>query len=242
MKRLLTLTAIFALAFATAGCAGMDGMPEGLPSIEAGFTEVGNPDENEAQLKGIYVNYEFDVFISYPLRFSVDEKSSYQILFTSSNGEELMYSFMWLEEGDSFSSFIEDVRGGLEGLERVSASQFDQALCRVDSDASRDDIETVECYYYRETDHGSFVMVATGQIKDESEFVALREIPSDTGKSRSSSRDDDLPTFTINPDLMSDDDSDDELPTVGIFVNGLKDASAVRRIPPRSRTLHFSTK
>jgi len=238
-KRLLILTAIFALAFAAAGCAGIDGVPEGIPSIEASFTEVGNPDENEAQLKGVYVNNEFDVLISYPLRFSVDAKSPYQILFSSANGEEMMYSFMWLEDGDSFISFIEDVRGASEDLERVSAPQFDRALCKVDSDTTRDGIRTVECYYYRETDRGSFVMAVTGQIKDESEFETLREIPSDTDKRRDSSRDEGLPTFTINPDLISDDDSD-ELPTVGIVVDSIKDFSAKRPSPAKLKIAPFT--
>lgn len=233
-KRLLTLIAIFAFALTAAGCAGMNGLPEGLPSIEVGFTEVGNPDEDEAQLKGVYVNDEFDIAISYPIRFSVNEISSGEALFSSDDGEQMTYSFLWLEDGDTFDSFIVDVRGGFYGLESVSDSYFDDALCSEEPHPIRSGMKTVECYYYRE--NGSFVMVETGIIKDDAEFETTSRIPSspDSGKANS--------PLDIPEKLPAPQSGDMDIPTVMEYpediqaiINESSERSPVKRLPLPSR-------
>lgn len=245
-KRLLTLIAVFAFALTAAGCAGINGAPQGLPSIETGFTEVGNPDEDEAQLKGIYVNDEFDVAITFPVRFSVNEISSNEAFFTSDDGEQLTYSFMWLEDGDTFDSFIVDVRGGFDGLESVSDPHFDEALCREDSELSRDGMKTIECYYYLETEKGSFVMIETGIVKDDAEFETTSRLPTRTNKSSDhSSESDDRPSVMDYPDdLHASADDLDDIPTIKenpedlqAAVNEDSSRSAVKRHPLSSREL-----
>jgi hypothetical protein len=215
-KRLLTLIAIFTFALTAAGCAGLNGAPQGLPSMEMGFTEIGNPDEDEAQLKGVYVNNEFDVAISYPVRFSLNEIGSSEAFFSSDDGEQLTYSFMWLEDGDTFDSFIADVRGGFDGLENVSDSYFDEALCKEDSELSRSTMKTVECYYYRETEYGSFVMVKTGIVMDDAEFETSRATPGRTGKRYDNSSDDEIPSVTDIPDDLHavSSDNTDSIPAI----------------------------
>jgi hypothetical protein len=224
-KRLLTLIAIFAFALTATGCAGINGTPDGLPSMEIGFTEVGNPDEDEAQLKGIYVNHEFDVAISYPVRFSVDAISSSEARFSSDDGEQLTYSFLWLEEGDTFDSFIVDIRGGFDGLEDVSGPHFDKALCKEDSDSLRGGMNTVECYYYMETEDRSFVVVKTGIVKDDTEFETTSRLPAGWNKTTDHSSDDDsdIPSAISFPEGLhsSQADDTDDIPTAIPYPEGL---------------------
>ncbi len=205
MKCKLLSIAILVLLAISAGCAApMDGSGLAIPTAENGFTEVGNPDEQEAQIKGLYVNEAFDVEISYPERFTLDVVNVFEAVFTASTGEEFTISFVKLADGDTFDSFIADVHGDASDLIERDNVNFDRVLCSRESVG--DGMDQIECFYYREGPKGAFVMTIAGRIaSEESDAVSARTTENDASRSKGSTTHDTVE----RADLSAADDSDD---------------------------------
>lgn len=158
--RILTIVACFIVAFSLSACAGMGS--GGMPSLENRITDIGNPNEDAdlVATKGIYINQEFEVRIDYPLRWQVEERSTHEAYFHSDKAEVITASFVELEDGESFESFLFEVRGGVSDLIEKDHSDFDSSLCKENALVSG--MIAIECYYYRADADGSFVMTFTG--------------------------------------------------------------------------------
>jgi len=164
-RRVLTIVMLAALA-ALAACSSagnfMDG-PEGLPGVVNGVTDVGNPNDEVEAPKGIYVNREFEVQITYPGSMSVEERSSSEANFSSDKGESVTTTFVRLSQGQGLEDFLTESRGRVDDLNEGVARTFDRVLCNpalaaVDEDGMRG----VECYFYADVPEGAFVMAMTG--------------------------------------------------------------------------------
>lgn len=225
MKYKLFSIAILALLAISAGCAApMDGNGLGIPTVENGFTEVGNPDEQETQIKGLYVNAEFDVEINYPERFELEVISAFEAIFTSAAGEQFTVSFVKLADGDTLESFIADVHGDSSDLVERTNVNFDQVLCSRESVGGG--MDQVECFYYREGPKGAFVMTIAGKVASEDPTIVTVRTTDDDSRSKDSSTDEFKRLTLDDDDDSSDDDSskrvslkDPDLPTLSLRVS-----------------------
>ena len=163
LDRIIIAVGLLALLLSVTGCQSAGGVAQYLPFLENGIVEVGNPngDVEDAKGMGVYRNEEFGVEITYSLRFELDEPSVYEVLFGSEQGESLAASFAWLDERENFVEFVDERRGGLEGLVSVERAGFETVLC---AHEELGDMRQVECYYHRATDAGEFVMAFEGVI------------------------------------------------------------------------------
>lgn len=160
---------IIILLAALAGCAPvgsfMDG-PGDIPGSVNGVTDVGNPNdeiESPTQPKGIYVNAEFDVAIEYPVDWSLDVDGTYEARFSSDDDESAIATFMWLEQGDSFDAFLEEVAGDTSGFIMMEKTGFQTFLCDV-AEPGEEGMNVSRCYLHNIGDKGDFAMVFSAQL------------------------------------------------------------------------------
>jgi hypothetical protein len=208
--KISTIVALIGLMLFASACAGIgggsNGMPVGLPGIESGLTEAGNPTEEETEIKGIYINTEFDVRVEYPTTWNVDRRGSEEAKFFSDNDESITAQFVWLEEGKSFDDFIIEVRGSFDGTRTMVESAFDATVCAIDDMGTPEDgMIVVECYYYNKTLRGDSVIVASGLISPESGSSAIVFSPNEgtDGKSKSAGM-----VIFVGGDLGDEGDAD----------------------------------
>ncbi len=184
-RNLLSIIAVFVFALTAAGCSSIGTDPLEMPSMGSPFTEVGNPEEEEAQLKGIYINDEFDVRIEYPLTWDVDERGTDEVEFFSELDESVTASFVWLDEGQGFDDFLLDVRGGQEGLKTYTGTAFDLSKCNIDE---VEEMISVECYHFTAPSEGrGSVVILTGFVLTKTGVAAVTASPITENKQMSKS-------------------------------------------------------
>jgi hypothetical protein len=181
-RRLLFMMASALLAAFVTCCSVGDytGTPAGLiPDVGNGVTDVGNPNEDEITLpKATYVNREFNIQITYPgsvdlMELGTGKAGTAEVVFSSDKGESVTATFVRLAEGQGFSEFLEEIRGGKDRLYDMNARNFDRVLCdpsltKVDEDGMR----AVECYNYKDSPKGAFVMALIGVFMPSTTFDA----------------------------------------------------------------------
>jgi hypothetical protein len=212
--KISTIAALIGLMLFASACAGIgggigsnSGMPVELPGIESGLTEAGNPTEEETEIKGVYINTEFDVRVDYPPTWDVEKRGSEEAQFSSNEDESITAQFVWLEDGESFEDFIIGARGSFEKMITKIESAFDATVCAVDDMGQPEDgMIIVECYYYNKTPAGDSVIVASGFIGSEtgSSAVVFSPVGGFDGKGQSTGDSDPI-TAEFKP---QDDGSD----------------------------------
>jgi hypothetical protein len=152
--------------------------------VENGFTEVGNPDEEETLMKGVYINHEFDVRIEYPGTWDIDERGTKEAEFFSDLDESVTASFVWLRQGQGLDDFLLDVRGDQDGLRTYTGSSFDLSKCNIEED---EEMISVECYHYNSSSNGDYVVILTGFVLTETGVAAVTASPITENKQMSKS-------------------------------------------------------
>lgn len=169
MKRNILYIALgIVLALMTSSCMGIsaDGMlPGDLPSDGVRLTDVGNPEEED--LFKAYRNPEFEVEVLYPAKWGLNEIGTEAAEFSSDKGESVAATFVWLRQGESFESFLLDVRDGTADLVEIVETPFDKTLCAQSSDTD-EEMVVIECYHYHEFEKGTFVVSVGGFVLPDS--------------------------------------------------------------------------
>jgi len=169
MKRNILYIALgMVLALMTSSCMGVsaDGViSDDLPSGEVRLTDVGNPEEED--LFKAYRNPEFQVEVLYPASWDLKETGTEAADFSSEKGESVAATFTWLRQGESFESFILDVRDGIADLVNIEKTPFDKTLCAKPGDTG-DEMVVIECYHYHEFEKGTFVVSVGGFVLPDS--------------------------------------------------------------------------
>jgi hypothetical protein len=173
MKRSALAIIILAAIAALSACApaggvmggafGPDG-PEEMPGPVDGVTDVGNPDSEADLEKGMYMNEEFDVAIEYPLDWTLDLDGIYEARFSSDEDESAIASFVWLEEGDSFDSFLAEVHGDVSDLVMMENTGFETFLCETTPPGDDGGMTLSLCYLHGIGERGEFVMVFSASL------------------------------------------------------------------------------
>jgi len=163
------LMACLGLVLSLSACTGMDGIPDGLPTIGSPITDIGNPNEEEELIKGLYINDEFDVTISYSDEWTVTEKGYEEAVFSSESDESMTASFVRLGDDESLEDFILDVRGSTDDLVEQGLPDFDMTLCAAEDERSDVEMDVIECYHFRADPDNRFVMVFSGYAFSDSE-------------------------------------------------------------------------
>ena len=173
--RLIIIVAI--LAIVAAGCGagvgtgvgagageiGVDVEPS-MPGISSGLTEAGNPGDGMENAKGIYVNREFGVTITYPVDWTLIERGSIQAEFRSPIDEYAIVTFVRLADCD-FVSFLAEVGDGdawlMSGMEG-----FEEGVCSAGEGEA-------ECYYFKHDPDGDFVMSVVGDALGSFDMIKI---------------------------------------------------------------------
>ncbi len=168
MKRnpLIALAICLALS-ALAACAPsgspMDG-PDGMPGSVNGVTDVGNPDDEAEIPKAAYANAEFDVVIEYPADWSLDVDDRYEARFSSREGESAAAVFVWLEEGQGFDAFLDEVAGDAADLVMMEHTDFTTFLCETIPAEDDGGMTTSNCYLHGVGEKGEFAMAFAASL------------------------------------------------------------------------------
>lgn len=201
--KIFALIGCLSLALSLSACTGLDGVPQGLPSFENRVTDVGNPNEQETELKGIYINEDFDVAIGYSEGWTVMERGVEEAIFSSDMDESMTAAFVPLDADETLEDFIIDVRGDMDDLVEGHADTFDRTLCADVSEGYMDNVmNIIECYHFRADPENRFVMVFSGYTLTNADNPTVVQFPSEIRseeKSSSSSKNIDLDAFS-NPD------------------------------------------
>lgn len=166
------LTAVLGLAFCAllAGCAGTQGsaLPgenAAIPSASSNIVDVGNPTEEPEMPKAMYLNERYGVTVEYPAAWALQEPNPAQADFSTDDGVDFTISFVDLKEGETFESFLTDLRGGFADLHEFATSEFDRAMSKYDltvHDGKK--FFDVERYYLQDQAPHRFVMIQSGLI------------------------------------------------------------------------------
>ncbi len=167
--KIFALMACLGLVLSLSACTGMDGIPDGLPTIGSPITDIGNPNEEEELIKGLYINDVFDVTISYSDEWTVTERGYEEAIFSSESDESMTASFVRLGDDESLEDFILDVRGSIDDLVEQDSSAFDRVLCAAETERSEVEMDVVECYHFNADPDNRFVMVFSGYAFSDSE-------------------------------------------------------------------------
>lgn len=171
MKRnILYIVLGLVLALMTSSCmeVSADGvLPSDLPSDGVRLTDVGNPEEEDLMKMQTYRNPEFEVEILYPSSWALNEIGTEAAEFSSDKGESVAATFVWLRQGESFESFLLDVRDGIMDLVEINETPFDKTLCAQAGDTD-DEMVVIECYHYHEFEKGTFVVSVGGFVLPDS--------------------------------------------------------------------------
>jgi hypothetical protein len=171
MKRnILYIVLGLVLALMTSSCmeVSADGvLADDLPSGEVRLTDVGNPEEEDLMKMQTYRNPEFEVEVLYPASWDLKETGTEAADFSSDKGESVAATFVWLRQGESFESFLLDVRDGTADLVEIEKTPFDQTLCAQNGETD-DEMVLIECYHYHEFEKGTFVVSVGGFILPDS--------------------------------------------------------------------------
>lgn len=174
MNRMTFSTIVCCVFFALlAGCAGMQGpavLDENvsIPGTSSNVVDVGNPTEEPEMPKALYVNERYGVGVEYPAAWTFDEPNPAEANFSTDEGVALTISFVDLEEGESFESFLTELRGGFDDLHELATAEFDRALHRFGlSTVDGNRFFDIERYYLEDQAPQRFVMIQSGLIDSD---------------------------------------------------------------------------
>lgn len=153
---------------ASAAVTGVQG--EQLPTAGNGITDVGSPVEEPDVPAGggndcSYANTSHGIFFICPAGWRMIDFDEAHVQLVSDAGVDLDFSFIDLAAGETLQSFLDQARGGSEGLHPVEKPGFSEALCA--PEASVDDetgLFTVECYHAGQHEGLRFVLVEAGVV------------------------------------------------------------------------------
>lgn len=196
--RALFAILLAALCAATAACSSLpepgspllipDAAADKLPGLGGGITDTGSPVPTDESLPFddedpcVYRNIDHEFWTYCPLTWEIASSDETGAAFTSARGVALTISIVDLTADETFQSFLQEVRGGVDGLEEASVKGFEEALCVpaqvVDEQAG---LFTVECYLAH-TRQGTlrFVIVESGISDQELHFYFAGSLLSNT--------------------------------------------------------------
>lgn len=178
----------------TTGTSGPAAGQEQLPTAGNGITDVGTPVEEPDVPAGgsedcSYASGRHGVLLVCPDGWRITELDEAHVRFASDAGVDLELSFIDLKEGETLQTFLEQVRGGSEGLDHSEKPGFDESLCApeeaVDDEAG---LFTVECYRAGRYEGLRFVLVESGIADQELNLIRVGQIPWDMATPESLAR------------------------------------------------------